>query len=71
MRKSSKLITNLPCPVHGFRRLGKLLVVQIAGRRGEISEEYTRRIALVAKYRLRLSEFLKSHPELRVDRNEF
>jgi hypothetical protein len=45
--------------------------VQIAGRKGEISEEYTRRLELVAKYRLRLSEHLKSHPELEDDSNEF
>jgi len=62
---------NLPCPVHGFRRLGQLMIPRIVGRKGEISEEYTRRRELVAKYELRLSEYLKSHPELEDDRNEF
>jgi hypothetical protein len=46
------------------------MIPRIVGRRGEISEEYTRRLELVAKYELRLSEFLKSHPELKDDRYE-
>jgi hypothetical protein len=59
------------CPVHGFRRLGALMIVQIAGRKGEISEEYTRRMELVTEYKRRLSEAVKSNPELEDDRNEF
>ena len=62
---------NLSCPAHGFRRLGKLMVVTIVGRKGEISEECARRDELVKEYERRLSEFLKSHPELKDDRDEF
>jgi hypothetical protein len=62
---------NLRCPVHGFRRLGALMIVQIVGRKGEISEEYTRRMELVTEYKRRLSEAVKSNPELEDDRNEF
>ena len=62
---------NLSCPAHGFRRLGKLMVVTIVGREGEISEECARREELAKEYYRRLSEFLKSHPELKDDRDEF
>ena len=62
---------NLSCPAHGFRRLGRLMVSIIGGQRGEISEECARRKELVAEYYRRLSEFLKSHPELKDDRDEF
>ena len=50
---------NLPCPAHGFRRLGKLMVVTIVGGKGEISEECARREELVEEYDRRLSEYLK------------
>ena len=62
---------NLSCPAHGFRRLGKLMVVTIGSRKGEISEECARRKELAKEYYRRLSEFLKSHPELKDDRDEF
>ena len=62
---------NLSCPAHGFRRLGKLMVVTIVSRKGEISEECARREELVTEYERRLSEFLKSHPELKDERDEF
>ena len=61
---------NLSCPAHGFRRLGKLMVVTIVGE-GGISEECTRREELATEYDRRLSEFLESHPELRDARDEF
>ena len=62
---------NLSCPAHGFRRLGRLMVSTIVARRGEISEDCARRNELVREYEGRLSEFLKSHPELKDDRDEF
>lgn len=62
---------NLSCPAHGFRRLGKLMVVSIVSRKGEISEDCARRNELVTEYYRRLSEFLKSHPELEDSRDEF
>lgn len=58
---------NLPCPAHGFRRLGKLMAVRIVGPKGEISEECSRRSTLVKEYYRRLSDYLKSHPELEND----
>ena len=58
---------NLSCPAHGFRRLGKLMVVQTPGADGTISEECAKRKELVTEYDRRLSEFLKSHPELKDD----
>jgi hypothetical protein len=62
---------NLSCPAHGFRRLGKLMVVTIVGGKGAISEDCVRRKRLVTEYERRLSEFLKSHPELKDARDEF
>ena len=62
---------NLSCPAHGFRRLGKLMVVTIVGRKGETSEECARRSELAKEYYRRLSEFVKSHPEVKDDRDEF
>ena len=62
---------NLSCPAHGFRRLGRLMVVNIVGRKGEISEDCARRNELAMEYYRRLSEFLKSHPELKDARDEF
>ena len=62
---------NLSCPAHGFRRLGKLMVVTIVGGNEEISEEGARRKELAKEYDRRLSEFVKSHPELKDDRDGF
>jgi hypothetical protein len=61
---------NLPCPVHGFRRLGKLLIPRIFGAKGALAESYARRDEAVKAYSRRLSEFLRSHPELKDDRDE-
>lgn len=62
---------NLSCPAHGFRRLGNLMVVTIVGQKGETSEDCTRCKELVAEYHRRLLEFLKSHPELKDERDKF
>jgi hypothetical protein len=62
---------NLSCPAHGFRRLGRLMVVNIVGEKGKISDDCARRNELATEYYRRLSEFLKSHPELKDDRDEF
>lgn len=61
----------LSCPAHGFRRLGRLMVVTIGDQKGEISEDCARRKELVTEYHRRLSEFLKSHPELKDERDKF
>jgi hypothetical protein len=58
---------NLPCPAHEFRRLGKLMAVKIVGPKREISEEDARRARLVEEYYRRVSDYLKSHPELEND----
>lgn len=65
--KELEAAMNLPCPAHGFRRLGKLTAVQIVGPKGEISEECARRGKLVREYERRLCEYLKAHPELEDD----
>jgi hypothetical protein len=61
---------NLSCPVHGFRRLGKLMVVRTAGLKGELLEAAVRCEELVAEYKRGLAEYLKSNPELRDDHDE-
>ena len=65
--KELEAAMNLPCPAHGFRRLGKLIAVEIVGKNGEVSEECTKRSELVEEYDRRFSEHLKSHPELEDD----
>jgi hypothetical protein len=62
---------NLSCPAHGFRRLGRLMVVTIVGRNGEISEECARRDVLATEYYRRLSEFVESDPEVKDARDGF
>lgn len=58
---------NLPCPVHGFRRLGQLFVLQYLESDWTISEESVRLKEVVEEYKRRLSEFLEFHPELEED----
>jgi hypothetical protein len=62
---------NLRCPAHGFRRLGKLIVLTIVNPDRTITEESVRLGQVVDEYQLRLSEFLKSDPELEDDSEEF
>ena len=62
---------NLSCPAHGFRRLGKLMVVNIVSRKGEISDDCAKRNELATEYYRRLSEFVESHPELKDARDGF
>ena len=62
---------NLSCPAHGFRRLGRLMVVTIVGRNGETSDDCAKRNELATEYYRRLSEFVESHPELKDARDGF
>ncbi len=64
--KELEAAMSLPCPAHGFRRLGELTAVVI-GPNTAISEECARRSELVEEYERRFSEYLKSHPELEDD----
>lgn len=62
---------NLTCPAHGFRCLGEIMVLLRQKAGGTIAEESVRLTEVVDEYKRRLSEFLKSHPELKDDRDEF
>jgi hypothetical protein len=57
---------NLPCPVHGFRRLGRIMVVNIVSTtEGAVLEEkYVRLNRLVDEYELRVSQLPPLSPEL-------
>jgi hypothetical protein len=55
---------NLPCPVHEFRHLGKLVVVQFVHGDRTIAEESVGLNKVVEEYEHRLSAYLKSNPEL-------
>jgi len=52
----------VPCPAHGFRRLGKLIVLQLIKPDGTIAKESVGLDEVVGEYERRRSEFLKSHP---------
>ena len=59
---------NLPCPVHGFRRLGKIMIVKTVGRGVIRDEESENRLdQLVDRYYLRLSQLPPLGPELEYD----
>lgn len=60
---------NLPCPAHGFRRPGRIMVVNIVSTtEGAVLEEkYVRLNRLVAEYRLRVSQLPPLSPELEYD----
>jgi len=60
---------NLPCPAHGFRRLGKITVFVLVEEDGTIAEESARLSQLVEEYKLRLSQ-LPLSPELEYDSEE-
>jgi hypothetical protein len=63
--------TNVACPVHGFRRLERLVVVTIVrtsrSNREESRLEESRLEQVVDQYQRRLAEFRKSHPEFEDD----
>lgn len=61
---------NLTCPAHGFRRFGQLLVLKFVHSDGTFDEKSVRLGQVVDEYERRLSEFLKSHPELEDDFKE-
>jgi hypothetical protein len=58
--------TNVACPVHGFRRLERLVVVTILSTRRD-TEKSDRLEQVVDEYQRRLAEFRKSHPEFEDD----
>jgi hypothetical protein len=63
---------NLPCPAHGFRCLGQLMIIRVKAMNGDslddaVRDDAVRTDELLAEYRRRLAEFLKSNPELRDD----
>jgi hypothetical protein len=51
---------NKPCPAHGFRRLGRVIITRIAYTRGDAPEEYGAEQALlselVKEYKRRLAQ---------------
>ncbi len=60
--------TNLPCPAHGFRRLGRIMIVQYVGRDVIHDEGAENRLEqLVAKYELRVSQLPPLSPDLEDD----
>jgi len=59
--------TNVACPVHGFRRLERLVVVRIVRTSRSNTEESDRLEQVVDEYQRRLAEFRKSHPEFEDD----
>jgi hypothetical protein len=57
---------NVACPVHGFRRLERLVVVTIV-RTSRPNREESRLEQVVDEYQRCLAEFRKSHPEFEDD----
>jgi hypothetical protein len=61
-------VANLPCPAHGFRRLGRIMIVQYVGQGVIHDEESEKRLnRLVDEYELRLSHLPPLSPELEYD----
>lgn len=60
---------NLPCPAHGFRRLGRITPVNIVDTTpgAKLEEKYVRLNRLVAEYELRVSQLPPLSPELEYD----
>lgn len=58
---------NRTCPVHGFRRLGKLLVVSFVEPGMTVTEESAKLDQLVETYRFRLSQLHSSGTEFEHD----
>jgi len=61
---------NLPCPVHGLRRLGKIGVLTMIKPGRIIAEESARLHQLVEEYELRLSQLPPPSSELEYDSEE-
>lgn len=58
---------NRTCPVHGFRRLGLVMVVVYENKDRTLTENSSKLIQLLAKYRLRLSQLPKSDSDVEDD----
>jgi len=52
----------VPCSAHGFRDLGKLIVLPLVKAGGTLAEKSVGLDEVVAEYNRRRSEFLTSHP---------
>jgi len=61
---------NRTCPVHGFRRLGRILPVSFVRPDRTLTEESTKLLQLVETYKLRLSQRPQSGAELKDDSQE-
>jgi hypothetical protein len=58
---------NRPCPVHGFRRLGKIIAVNLRCTDGSEREEVARLGQLIETYKLGLARFSQSSVKLEND----
>jgi hypothetical protein len=64
---------NLPCPAHGFRRLGVITAVNVVDTTtpgAKLDEKYVRLNRLAKEYRLRVSQLPPLSPELEYDSDD-
>lgn len=62
---------NLPCPVHGVRRLGKLMRIEVVNMDLTPTEESAKLIQAMNEYELRISQLPPPSPELEDESEEF
>jgi len=51
---------NRTCPVHGFRRMGELIIIEFVSPDATCDEGVIKRVHLVEEYKLRLSQLPQS-----------
>ena len=61
---------NRECPVHGFRRLGRIIAVTYVNKDSTFADESTKLDRLVEAYNLRLAQVVKSRRDLEDDSEE-